>query len=73
MTEEDPELRWIDQIKKDIEIEGKLGKKTKWEYRNSWRFLCNLPISLEMRRMIILNIGIKRKDSSYQLIAEVSW
>ena len=45
--------RWIDQIRKDIELRGKkwdkIQENRKWENRDGWRFLCNSrPISLEM-------------------------
>ena len=43
--------RWIDQIRKDIEIGGENWKEVqenrKWENRDGWRFLCySRPIHL---------------------------
>ena len=52
-----PKTKWMDQIRKDIEMRGKNWEETqdnrKWENRDSWRFLCNSqPISLETWMMI---------------------
>ena len=45
--------RWIDQIRKDIEIRGEnweqIQENRKWENKDGWRFLYSTPsISLEM-------------------------
>ena len=48
-----PKTRWIDQIRKDIEMRGEnweeIQENRNWENRDGWRFLCNSqPIFLEM-------------------------
>ena len=47
-----PRTRWIDRIRKDIEMRGEnweeMQENRKWENRGGWRFLCNSrSISLE--------------------------
>ena len=46
-------IRWIDQIRKDMEIRGEnweeIQDNRKWKNRGGWIFLCNSrPKSLEM-------------------------
>ena len=40
-----PRSRWIDQIRKDIEMRAEnwedIQENRKWENREGWRFLCN--------------------------------